>query len=158
MRQKSIMTTWTSQVLCRNPFLPTWFLPIPRNLCGWTSDGYWPWAFYLERVWLVCLSSEGNDFNFRLSLFLSRHLKPNNPNSNKQNKTLEIPVQALCLNHLSIWYLDLFRISIFGFRIYPTWILQYFEDLKRESNTGFEPKDIFEIGSNCSRWVMLHIF
>ena len=37
-------------------------------------------------------------------------------------------------------------------------ILQYFEDLKRESNTGFEPKDIFEIGSNCSGWVGSHIF
>ena len=30
----------------------------------------------------------------------------------------------------------------------PAGILQYFEELKREPNTGFELKDIFEIASD----------
>jgi hypothetical protein len=31
--------------------------------------------------------------------------------------------------------------------VQPAGILKYFEDLKREPNTGFGPKDIFEIDS-----------
>ena len=35
-----------------------------------------------------------------------------------------------------------------GLKFQPAGILKYFEDLKREPNTGFGPKDIYEIGSN----------
>jgi len=35
-----------------------------------------------------------------------------------------------------------------GFKFQPAGILQYFEDLKREHNTEFGPKDNFEIASN----------
>ena len=35
-----------------------------------------------------------------------------------------------------------------GLKFQPAGILQYFEDLKREHNTEFGLKDIFEIASN----------
>ena len=38
--------------------------------------------------------------------------------SNVQNKAQHTEAHGLCLGHLSILYLNLFRISIFGFRIY----------------------------------------
>jgi len=35
-----------------------------------------------------------------------------------------------------------------GFKFQPAGILRYFEDLKREHNTEFGPKDNFEIASS----------
>jgi hypothetical protein len=43
-----------------------------------------------------------------------------------------------------------------GLEFQPAGVLQYFEDLKREPNTGFGPKDIFEIGSICLEGYACH--
>jgi hypothetical protein len=53
-----------------------------------------------------------------------------------------------CLNHLLITHLKnrIFVQSQGGLEFQPAVILLYFEDLKREPNTGFGPKDIFELG------------
>ena len=41
----------------------------------------------------------------------------------------------------------------------PAGILQYFEDLKRENNTEFGPKDIFEIAySNVNHYLKHNLF
>ena len=45
-------------------------------------------------------------------------------------------VQTLCLNHLHIRYLDLFRISIFGFRIYHTLNVHNVNSYRVESVPG----------------------
>ena len=43
-----------------------------------------------------------------------------------------------------------------GIKLQPAGILTYFEELKREFNTGFGPKDIFEIASNLMGAIARH--